>query len=254
MPLVATEAVVLHIFDYSESSRILRLATREAGIVSALARGARRGKGRFGSALDLFAEGSAELYLKAGRDLQTLSAFDVHTARPALGAALERFTGAAAVAELVLRFGAREEGSAALYDALVAALEGIAAAVPSAAAGEALAGAWRIVASLGFAPALDSCGGCHAAVAPGEDLPFSHEAGGVLCARCGRLAPGGRMLPGAARATLRSWTSGEAAPPVAAPEARAHQRLLREFVRQHIADERPLRAFEAWEHGHWSEA
>ncbi|HEX5831959.1 MAG TPA: recombination protein O N-terminal domain-containing protein, partial [Gemmatimonadaceae bacterium] len=64
MPLVATEAVVLHVLDYLESSRILRLATREAGVVSVLAKGARRARSRVGSAVDLFAGGVAQLYLK----------------------------------------------------------------------------------------------------------------------------------------------------------------------------------------------
>jgi DNA repair protein RecO (recombination protein O) len=35
-------------------------------------------------------------------------------------------------------------------------------------------------------------------------------------------------------------------------EARAHQRLLREFLREHLTDGRPLRAFEAWEGERWT--
>ena len=77
---------------------------------------------------------------------------------------------------------------------------------------------------------------------------FSHPAGGVLCAGCAHLARGGRTLPSDARAALRDWLSGASHPIVDAQEARAHQRLLREFVREHLADDRPLRAFDAWEH------
>src|SRR5687768_4192777 len=99
MALLVTDAVVLHAFDYLESSRILRLATREAGVVSVLAKGARRSRRRYGSALDLFAQGSAEMYAKPGRDLHTLSGFDVARARPGIAADLGRFTGAAAIAE-----------------------------------------------------------------------------------------------------------------------------------------------------------
>jgi DNA repair protein RecO (recombination protein O) len=57
--LVSTPAVVLHAFDYSETSRIVRLATREAGVQSALARGAKRSRSRYGSAFGLVAEGVA---------------------------------------------------------------------------------------------------------------------------------------------------------------------------------------------------
>ena len=74
MSAVVTDAIVLHSFDYLESSRILKLVTREAGVRSVLARGARKSKKRFGAALDLYAQGTAELQTKTGRDLDTLSA------------------------------------------------------------------------------------------------------------------------------------------------------------------------------------
>ncbi|MDQ6829771.1 MAG: DNA repair protein RecO, partial [Gemmatimonadota bacterium] len=112
-----TDAIVLHAFNYSETSRILRLATRDAGVVSVLARGARRSKSRFGSALDLFAEGVAHLAMKDGRDLQTLAGFDVVRSRAGLGTELVRFAGASAVAELMLRFGS-EDPNSPLFDAL----------------------------------------------------------------------------------------------------------------------------------------
>ena len=251
MALLVTDAVVLHAFNYSETSRILRLATREAGVQSVLARGARRSHRRYGSALDLFAEGSAQIYTKSGRDLQTLGAFDVVQSRPALAADLDRFAGASCVAELVLRF-ATADAQPALYDALVAALDGIAGAAPEAAREAALAGVWRLVAELGFAPTVDACASCHALVAAGDPAMFSHPAGGVLCGRCARHTPGSRNLPPAARAALRTWLDGGHAALDGDGDARAHQRLLREFLREHLADGRALRAFELWEQGRWS--
>ena len=44
-------------------------------------------------------------------------------------------------------------------------------------------------------------------------------------------------------------SNGTADPPLDEPEARAHQRLLREFLQHHVVDGRPLRAFELWERG-----
>ncbi len=94
--LLTTPAVVLHAFPYLESSRILRLATREAGVQSVIAKGARRARGAQRMTLDLFVEGSAQLYLKPGRDLHTLGGFDLTRTRPGLGADLGRFAAAAA--------------------------------------------------------------------------------------------------------------------------------------------------------------
>jgi DNA repair protein RecO (recombination protein O) len=252
MPLVVTDAVVLHAFDYSETSRILRLATREAGVQSVLARGARRSQRRFGSALDLFAEGSAQLYTKVGRDLNTLAAFDVTRARPALASDLERFAGASAIAELMLRFG-RDDVQPALYDVLTDALDRVGEAPPERAREAGLSGAWRLVAELGFAPSVDVCSACHVDVPPETPAMFSHPAGGVLCVRCARSTPGSRMVPPAARDALRHWLGGRRAEIGGAAEGRAHQRLLREFLREHLADGRALRAFELWEHGRWSD-
>ena len=251
MPLVVTDAIVLHAFDYAESSRILRLATRDVGLQSVLARGARRSKRRFGSALDLFAQGDAELQLKDGRDLQTLREFDVRRARPALGDDLGRFAAASALAELVLRFGTADDSHPALFDTLAESFDGIAESPAERASEAGLAGAWRLVSELGFAPSVDACSACHATVADAAELPFSHSAGGVLCDSCARLHPGGRSLPAHARASIAAWSGARRVPALEPRAARAHQRLLREFLQQHLADGRHLRAFDVWERGAW---
>jgi DNA repair protein RecO (recombination protein O) len=251
MAALRTDAVVLHVFDYLETSRILRLATREAGMQSVLARGARRPKSRYGTALDLFASGTAEIYVKPGRELHTLASFDVTRSRGQLAADLERFTAASAIAELSMRFGT-SEGHADLYDVLVATLEAIADSPASASTDAALAGAWQIVSEMGFAPALDACASCHAPIADDVSASFSHPAGGVLCPRCTSLAGSSRLLPVDARVALRSWVAGVRAPIADDLSRRAHQRLLREFLSQHLADGRPLRAYEVWERNSWA--
>ena len=251
MPLLVSDAIVLHAFDYLESSRILRLATREGGVRSALAKGARRSQRRFGSALDLFAQGTAQLSTKPGRDLDTMTGFDIAASRPALAEDLGRFAGASAIAELVLHF-STEHADPALFDAIAGALDAIAAADPDRALDATLAGAWRLIAVLGFTPALTECAECHASIDDAGDATFSHPAGGVLCARCAAFAPGGRRMPADARRVLRAWTTGAPDVPLDPPAARAHQRLLREFLQHHVVDGRSLRAFELWERGRWS--
>ena len=250
MTLLATDAIVLHAFDYLESSRILRLVTRDGGVRSVLAKGARRSSRRFGSGLDLFAQGTAHLYAKPGRDLDNLSGFDITRTRTALGEDLDRFTGASAIAELALRF-ARESEDHPLFDAVAAALDAIAAAPAGRAAVATLASAWQIVAQLGFAPAVDVCGECHAPLPADATTLFSHASGGALCARCGRLAPAGRVLPVEARDALRSLLNGGATLALDDAAVRAHQRLLREFLSEHLTDGRPLAALALWEEQRW---
>lgn len=244
--LVVTDAIVLHAFEYLESSRIVRLATRDAGVQSAIAKGARRPRSKFGAALDLFAEGSAHIHMRPTRDLQTLSAFEVARARPQLAGELERFTAASALAEVMIRF-AGEESSPDLFDILSRGLDQLAVAMADEAAGVGLAIMWRIVGELGFAPAIDVCASCHSPVPPERDARFSHPAGGILCERCARSQPSSRTLPPEARAALRAWLADEQTGHLDAAATRAHQRLLREFLVRHMGDDKPLRALEVWE-------
>jgi DNA repair protein RecO (recombination protein O) len=243
--VIETAAIVLHAFDYRETSRIVRLATRDAGVVSVIARGARRPKSRFGQGLDLFTSGAAQLLVHPSRDLHTLAGFDASRSRPQLAGSLRRFGAAAALAEVCLRFGT--EVQAGVHDVLAQGLDELERADDAAVPAAALAAGWRIVAELGFAPALDDCALCHRALAPDEEVRFAHRAGGAVCASCRPLAPGARVLPAAARRTLRAWLAGERAVVPDRPTARAHQRLLREFLEEHLGDGKAFRAFVAWE-------
>lgn len=249
MSLLQTDAVVLHVADYLESSRILRLATRDAGVQSVVARGARSSKKRFGSAVDLFAEGQAQIQMKQGRDLHALNGFDVTVARPSLALEMGRFTAASAIAECVLRL-VHEEAAPAVYDTLVDGLNRLAAAAPADTSSVALSVLWQVVGEVGYRPTIDDCIECHTSLEAEDDARFSPAAGGTLCPQCARRAPGGRLLPASARATLRRWFRGETLP-LDALEVRAHQRLLREFLAQHLSDNRPLKAFQIWETGQW---
>ncbi len=253
MALLVTDAIVLHAFDYLESSRILRLATREAGIVSVLAKGVRRARGASRLTLDLFVEGSAQLYQKPGRDLHTLGGFDLARTRAGLAADLGRFAAAAALAELVLRFG-REESGAPWFDGVVSALDAIERARADEVRAAALAGAWHLVGQLGFAPTVEACVACGAPIGEAEEVAFAHGAGGILCGRCAALR-GGRRLPPEARAALRAWIAGIPLPEALRPDAaaaRAHLRLLREYLQEHLDDGRPLRALETLARADWA--
>lgn len=255
MALVTTEAVVLHAFDYMESSRIYRLLTRDRGLQSALAKGARRARGRVGSSVDLFAQGEVQLYVKEGRELHSMSAFDVTRARTALVAVPGRFTAAAALAELVLRFMQEDVVSApAVFDAVVRGLDTIAAAPAPLTREAGLAAAWTLVAELGFAPTVDDCSSCHTPVPPEAAVAFSYPVGGVLCANCARRGAVSRTLPARAREALSQWVTGKRATIADDGDARAHQRLLREFVAEHLTESRELRAFALWEKGAWDAA
>lgn len=253
MSALVTEAIVLHAFDYLETSRIIRLMTRDAGIQSVLARGARNSRKRFGNAVDLFAQGTAEIEMRPNRELQSLSSFEVTRGRAGLALDVGRFTAGSMITEMALRTSS-DEPAPGLFDVVELALDRLAAAPPDETIDTALSGAWHIIATLGFTPALDVCANCHADLDPSARVSFSHSAGGALCSRCSANATGARVLPSAARNALREWINGGRAPSLDAAEGKAHQRLLREFFHEHLGTERELRAFRVWEQGAWSAA
>ncbi len=245
MPPIVTTAIVLHAFNYSESSRILRLATREAGVQSVLARGARASQRRFGSAVDLFAEGEVQYDVRAGRDLHTLARFDVNRSRAALGTSLPRFEGASALAEVMLRVaGGDDDTPAHAFDALQDGLDAIAEDPDATVA--TIRAIWRLLGAIGFTPALEACVQCDRPLPPALDVAFKAESGGVLCESCAASIPA-RRLPASARQQVRDWLEGvEAGSAVDLPTERAHRRLLRIFIHAHLTDGRALRAFDAW--------
>src|SRR3989442_2520404 len=103
MSLVTTPAVVLQTYRYSETSKVVRLATRDLGVQSAIAKGALRPKSRFGAGLELLSEGVAQLYFRETRELHTLGPFDLVNLRRDPARDVRRVPGAAGPAECMLK-------------------------------------------------------------------------------------------------------------------------------------------------------
>jgi DNA repair protein RecO (recombination protein O) len=251
MTLVSTPAVVLQTFRYSETSKIVRLATRDLGVQSAIAKGVLRPRSPFGAALETLSEGVAQLYHKETRELQTLAAFDVTELRRDLARDLGRFAGAAVLAEVMLKM-APAAPLAAAYDAFTCALDGLAAVDPARADAMAVRWVWLLVGVLGFAPALDACVRDGTAVAGnGGGVAFSTAEGGVLCLACAGPQPPTRLPPDAYRDLLALNDAGAELPALDTAHAAAHRRLVARFVRHHMGESGPLSAMDFWERRAW---
>jgi DNA repair protein RecO (recombination protein O) len=242
--LVSTPAIILHAFPYGDTSKIVRLSTRDHGVQSVIAKGATRPRSRFGASLQVLSEGVAHFYLRSHRELHTLSAFDVTEQHAGIAADVGRYAAAAAAAELVLRFAPAEPLPDA-FDVLVETLRLVARVPRDTLPYVALAALWHAVVVLGFAPTLDVCVRCGGAVR--EQAQFSLPEGGLLCPRCGAGAGAGALGP-EDQAALRAFVAGSAdTPPLPERHLAAHRRLLARFIRRHVAEERELPALAFWE-------
>ena len=81
MALITTDAIVLRTYNLAEADRIVLCLTRSAGLVRAVAKGARRMKSRFGAALEPFTLIKLAFYEKENRELVSMSQAEILKSR-----------------------------------------------------------------------------------------------------------------------------------------------------------------------------
>jgi len=101
--IVSTDAVVLHGRKFGDTSRIVTLYTAEMGRLTVVAKGVRTPKSPFGSALEPLSIIRATVYVKAGRDLHTVSAAEPLLRLSTLQSSYDHLTAGLLVAELFMR-------------------------------------------------------------------------------------------------------------------------------------------------------
>ncbi len=253
MPLISTPAIILSAMRYGETSRIVRLATRDHGVQSAIARGASRPRSRFGAGLQVLSTGQAHLLLSERHDLHTLTAFDLITLPVRLTRDVGRYATATAAAEVVLRVAPAEPHPEA-YHVLLESLAVLELVESVALQAVSLRALWRLVAALGFAPALDVCARDGRPVTASGEVAFSPPDGGALCPQCARGIEA-TVLPAEARRALEQLVSGNGElPTLDARHAAAHRRLVARYIRFHLAEGAALPALEFWLGQAWAGA
>ena len=239
MSVVSTPAVLLRSFNYSETSRVLRLYTKDLGLVSVMAKGIRRGGARGQAGPDTFSRGELTAYIRPTRELQTFKEFAVEEAGGSLGRDVVRFAGASLLAEIVLLH-AGPDPSPQVFERLRNALRRIDREPLAGMIGAVLAEGWMLVTTLGYEPQIDLCVHCGRALGATEVLRFDFSAGGMRCSDCVSDQSGPRVGPGA-RQQLAALLQGTAPETLGKP--RAHLRLLHDFVIYHISGSKPLKTF-----------
>ena len=174
--------IVLRTIEFSETSLVVTIFTREYGKIGAIAKGARRLKGPFESALDLLAVCRIVFLRKSFETLDILTeAKLVRRFRPAANN-LSGLYAAYYVIELLDGLTEQYQPQADLFDLADETLTGLAAGEQ---AGRRVLrfelGALRI---LGHVPLLDCCVECGCDVAMKGRVCFGHIDGGVLCETC----------------------------------------------------------------------
>jgi DNA repair protein RecO (recombination protein O) len=77
MPLIETESLILKTYDLADADKIVLLLTREHGIVRGVAKGAKRLRSRFGSALEPFSVVRATYFQKEVLELVSIQKLEL---------------------------------------------------------------------------------------------------------------------------------------------------------------------------------
>lgn len=237
-----TDALLLRAADYRDRDRIVTLFTREAGKLSAVARGARGSKRRFAGSLEPYAVVRVELDARRG-DLYGLRNAAVTRPFPGILGELARMESAGAALALVREAHAPEVVDEALFLATVQYLT-VVDHEGDPQRGLLLAFALRVLALAGLAPRLEVCGRSGEPVPPTRAAYFDPVLGAVVARRFG----GGPFLLSAelrarlVRAQAEDWFEG-AREPWGADELALARALVAAFMRVHFSDELTSRLF-----------
>jgi DNA repair protein RecO (recombination protein O) len=229
---VKTEALVLRSMRYGEADRILHLYTPARGRVSAIAKGVRRTKSRFGGRMEPYFRLHMVLY-EGRSELLTVTSADTINGHPRLREDAAALDSAARACDAVGRLFETAEPHPGVFALLcneLALLDGAAGGERSHAThANQLAFRLKLLLAAGLAPQLAACASCGEA----EHLvAFSGAAGGVVCSAC--EASGFRLGEEAHAFMTGALGSPLAAAPAAGARAlREADRAISETVEHH---------------------
>jgi DNA repair protein RecO (recombination protein O) len=244
VPVRDTEAMVLRSQPLGESDRIVTFLTRAAGKVRAVAKGARRSRRRFGSALEPLSLVRLRYFEREGADLARIETTDLLESFYDLQEEPERAAVLACMAEVADAFSREQQEDEPYFRLLRAVLRGVRGGL-----GLAWAARYFEIWTLrlhGVLPPLFSCARCGRDLARSGGL-YDRREGLVLCRSCASPTPARAVtLPpaavAAAAAILKSAPVDLAGRPSQA-RALAPLQDLAEVIFFDLND-RPFRSYE----------
>jgi DNA repair protein RecO (recombination protein O) len=210
MPTEKATGLVVRTYDWSETSRIAVVWTRELGKVRVLAKGGRRLKSNFEVALDLLTVCSIVLLRKSSGGLDLLTEARVEERFGGLRTNLRALYGGYYVAELLGEGTQEYDPHPALFEFSLDTLRKLAAGGDVVGLVSAYELGW--LGELGVRPVLDRCATCQTTDLPAGRTMFSSTAGGMVCPTCAVAQHDRRAISRTAVGTLEELSAGELPP------------------------------------------
>ena len=183
MAVEKSEAIILKTQPFQESSKIVRLYSKDFGKISVIAKGARRPKSPLRAVLETGYHVEVIFYFKEGRDLFVLSQCDLLNSFQGLHDNFDRSAMSMAVLELINGSSVGPDINTPLFDQILMTMNAIDSAQKNY-SNYYWNFALHLLNILGFRFDVQSCIGCGSALSRGK-LFAALKKGGVLCSICG---------------------------------------------------------------------
>lgn len=241
--LAEAEGIVLRMVRVREADRVVTLLTREAGVVSAVARGAERSRKRFGAALAPYVVGRATFAPRARGDLEILERFEPLRDHTRLALDVVGHAHAAYVTELAGALLVPNQPEPAVLDLLCDAYALLEAGPLAPAALRALE--LTLLDLVGVRPVLDACASCGRTDGLDPAL-LDPSRGGALCVACAPRGHGKPITADTRRALAAlqdvAIADAHAAPPAPPELVRPVREAAHALAHAHVRH--PLRSLE----------
>jgi len=231
MAVYKSRGIVLRSMRYGEADRILDLYKSDRGLVSAIAKGIRRTRSRFGARLEPLACVAFMAY--EGRSLDTITQAETLRSFHEVREDLPRFEAAGGMVAAVRALSGGDEADRRVFNLLYHGLDSLHEKTSGYATAEAAFGL-KLSALAGYTPELDACVNC---LAPPEEASgnpyFAPSLGGVLCSDCRSLAGDAFPLAPTTLERLRALISLPLREAAANPLDESTRRVVRAHLLAH---------------------
>ena len=178
--LYKTEGIVLKSMEYEEADKIVTIFTKDYGKITAIAKGVRKTKSKFGSSLEILTH-SAFLFYK-GRNIDIVSQTEILESFFSTSKEVMKFAFAANCVEVVNKLTEEREINIGLFNLLKEVLHYLRESNDPKLL--TLSFKWQTMSILGYRPSLDHCCRCNKRVEEQKDMHFNIKEGGLVCNNC----------------------------------------------------------------------
>jgi len=166
--------------EYEEADKIVTIYTKDYGKITAIAKGVRKTKSKFGSSLEILTHSNFLIY--KGRNIDIVSQTEILESFFSTSKEVIKFAFAVNCVEVVNRLTEEREINIGLFNLLKEVLHYLKESNDPKL--QTLSFKWQTISILGYRPSLNHCCRCNKSVEDQKEMYFNIKEGGLVCNNC----------------------------------------------------------------------